>query len=380
MKIALSFIVSVLVFGIAFPGHAEGDSKAKALIDQILAVGREGEGNRKASGAWRELVQLGPDALFQILPAFDRADPVAANWLRSAVDAIAERELASGKSLPTSKLEAFVRETKHSGLGRRLAYEWLVKVDPAAPARLLPNMLDDPGEELRRDAVAFALQNAKQLLDKNEKSAATAVYRKLLAAARDRDQVESIAKTLKNLGQPVDLVTQFGFITQWKLIGPFDNTGGKGFQTAYPPEKGVDLTATYPGKKNQSLTWKDHATDDPYGVVDLNKAVGKHMGATGYAYAAVYSRKEQPVELRAGSNNAVKIFLNGRQIYFRDEYHHGMRMDQHVGRGTLKVGRNEILVKVCQNEQKEDWAQLWSFQLRVCDNLGGAIPLSVKGE
>jgi hypothetical protein len=46
----------------------------------------------------------------------------------------------------------------------------------------------------------------------------------------------------------------------------------------------------------------------------------------------------------------------------------------------LKVGRNEILVKVCQNEQKEDWAQLWSFQLRVCDNLGGAIPLSVKGE
>jgi len=380
MKITPSYIVSVLVFGTAFPGHAAADSEAKALIDRILAVGREGEGNPKASAAWRELVQLGPDTVFQILPAFDQADPVAVNWLRSAVDAIAERELAKGKPLPASQLEAFVGETKHSGLGRRLAYEWLVKVDPAAPARLLPHMLDDPGEELRRDAVAFALQNAKQLLDKNEKTAATAAYRKLLTAARDRDQVESIAKTLKNLGEPVDLVTQFGFITRWKLIGPFDNTGGKGFQTAYPPEKKIDLTASYQGQKNQSLTWKNHTTNDPYGVVDLNKALGKHMSVAGYAYAAVYSQKELPVELRAGSNNAVKIFLNGREIYFRDEYHHGLRMDQHVGRGTLKAGRNEILAKVCQNEQKEDWAQLWSFQLRVCDYLGGVIPLSVKGQ
>jgi len=179
------------------------------------------------------------------------------------------------------------------------------------------------------------------------------------------------------LGEPVDLTAQFGFITRWKLIGPFDNSGGAGFQTAYPPEKNVDPTPTYQGKKNQSLKWKEQTTADPYGIVDLNKALGKHMGATGYAFAAVDSSQDRPVQLRAGSNNAVKIFLNGRQIYFREEYHHGMRMDQHVGHGTLKAGRNEILVKVCQNEQTEDWAQLWSFQLRLCDDLGGPVPLKV---
>lgn len=380
MKMTLSMLSLVLISSVLIPGSVSADLKTKGLIDQILTVGREGEGNTKASAAWRELTQLGPDALFQILSAFDQADPVAANWLRSAVDAIAERELTNGRPLSAAKLEAFVRETKYNGSGRRLAYEWLVKVDPAAPARLLPEMLDDPGEELRRDAVAFALQNANQLLDKNEKLTAVGAYRKLLAAARDPDQVESIAKTLKNLGQPVDLVAHFGFITRWQLLGPFDNTGGAGFQTACPPEKSIDLTMTYPGKKNQSLTWKEHLTADPHGVVDLNKALGKHMGVTGYAYAAVYSKKVQPVELRAGSNNAVKIFLNGRQTYFRDEYHHGMRMDQHVGRGTLKAGQNEILIKVCHNEQKDDWAQLWSFQLRVCDALGGAVPLSVREE
>jgi hypothetical protein len=51
-------------------------------------------------------------------------------------------------------------------------------------------------------------------------------------------------------------------------------------------------------------------------------------------------------------------------------------MDQHVGRGKLRTGRNEILVKVCQNEQPEEWAQVWSFQLRVCDPTGGKVPLN----
>ena len=76
-----------------------------------------------------------------------------------------------------------------------------------------------------------------------------------------------------------------------------------------------------------------------------------------------------------GSNNGTKIFLNGEELFAREEYHHGLRMDQHVGRGALKVGRNFIVVKICQNEQKDDWAQAWGFQLRVCDSIGAAVPV-----
>ncbi|MFO0968109.1 MAG: hypothetical protein U0793_21345 [Gemmataceae bacterium] len=83
------------------------------------------------------------------------------------------------------------------------------------------------------------------------------------------------------------------------------------------------------------------------------------------------AEREQPVEVRAGSFNALRIYLNGKEIYFRNEYHHGMTMDQHIGKGTLKAGRNEVLIKVCQNEQTEPWAQSWSFQLRLSDALGG---------
>src|SRR5205823_4167254 len=102
--------------------------------------------------------------------------------------------------------------------------------------------------------------------------------------------------------------------------------------------------------------------------------VGKHMGAAAYAFAAVHSPTERPVQIRAGSQNALKIFLNGKLIFAREEYHHGMQMDQHIGNGTFRAGRNEILIKICQNEQTDDWAQNWSFQARICDPAGGSVP------
>jgi hypothetical protein len=48
-------------------------------------------------------------------------------------------------------------------------------------------------------------------------------------------------------------------------------------------------------------------------------------------------------------------------------------MDQYIVRGHLNEGENTILIKVCQNEQQESWAQIWKFQLRVCDKGGTAI-------
>jgi hypothetical protein len=349
-------------------------------LAKIKAVGKEGTGNVEAARAWQELVKLGPAVVVDILSALDDADPTAANWLRSAVDVICDRELAASRPLPATKLEAFVKDTGHNGAARRLAYEWLVRVDASAPKRLLPDMLGDPGQEMRRDAVTAALAEAQKLVDKNDKEAATTALQKLFAAARDRDQVDLIAGKLKALGATVDMPTHFGIIQRWLIATPFDNAGGKGFAVAYPPEQKVDLNATYKGKDGAEVRWKEVTTTDPYGLVDINKQLGKHMGAAAYAFAVVESPEEQRVQIRATSNNAVKLFLNGKEIFFREEYHHGVRFDQHVGNGVLKPGRNEILIKVCQNEQKEDWAQSWTFQLRVCDAIGGAVPMKVLAD
>jgi hypothetical protein len=74
-----------------------------------------------------------------------------------------------------------------------------------------------------------------------------------------------------------------------------------------------------------------------------------------------------------GSANAVKLWLNGRLIDQHHAYHSGSAMDQFISGVVLQPGRNVILVKICQNEQTQDWAADWSFQLRVCDPLGRAV-------
>jgi hypothetical protein len=369
-------LAGLFILGLALAVPAASAADTAALLARIRAVGREGAGNAEAGAAWKELVRLGPEALPAVLAGMDGADATAANWLRNAVDAIAERALADGKPLPAEQLEKFIADKTHSGAGRRLAYEWLARVDKAAPARLLPGMLQDPSPELRRDAVAVAMEGARKLLDKGDKDAARAAYRRALGGACDKDQVETIAQQLKALGSPVDLAAHFGFIRTWHLIGPFDNHSGVGFQAAYPPERGVDLAALYKGKGGKEVRWAAHTTDSPYGVVDLNKALRKEQGTVAYAFAAVESASARPVELRVGTTNAVKIFLNGKELFGREEYHHGMDVDQYAARGTLKAGRNEVLLKICQNEQSDDWAQNWAFQARLCDAVGAAVPFT----
>ena len=142
---------------------------------------------------------------------------------------------------------------------------------------------------------------------------------------------------------------------------------------------------TYEGKGDVKVQWKPYTVPvdpknydlDKVGEVDLNKAIGKHKDAVAYAYTVVESDRELPVEIRYGCINASKLFLNGKQVFAREEYHHGEAFDQYVAKVTLKPGKNGLLVKVCQNDQKEPYAQVWQFKLRICDTTGGAAPVRV---
>jgi hypothetical protein len=363
-------------FAALFLAFGGPDEDLASSLAKLKAVAPEGKGNEEAARAWREVVSRGPEALLPALAAFDGADLRAANWLRSAVDALVEGAVAKKQPLDLQSLEAFIVDAKGPAVGRALAYEWLARLDPAAPDRILPGLLDDPGRELRRHAVARELAAAEMLLKGPDKKAAVLPLRKLLPSARERDQVDVIVKHLKTLGVDTDVQALYGVLAKWVLITSFDNTGMKGFDIAYAPEKAVDLKAGIPGKGEKAVRYVSHTTAEPRGKIDLNSVLGKEMGAVAYAYAVVESPAEQPVELRVASNNAVKLFLNGQLLFFRNEYHHGMAMDQYVGHGMLRKGPNEVLLKICQNEQKDDWAQSWGFQARLSDALGGAVPFA----
>jgi hypothetical protein len=242
---------------------------------------------------------------------------------------------------------------------------------------------------LRRDAVEQLIVQGDKLLaegkldgDKVEpgkQAQALAVYRQAMTAARDLDQVNQLVKLLEKLGDgdKVDLAKHFGFITTWHVIGPFDNTGGKGLETVYPPEEAIDLTASYQGKTKR-IEWFSQTTEDPFGMVDLNQAIGKEHAVVAYALAEFYAERERPVEVRLGCITACKLWLNGEYLAGQQAYHAGTKIDQFIGRGIVHPGRNVILLKVCQNEQTEAWAQSWQFQLRVCDAAGTAIPSTMQ--
>ena len=127
-------------------------------------------------------------------------------------------------------------------------------------------------------------------------------------------------------------------------MGPFDNTGSRSFDVAYPPEENVDLSATYEGQDGE-IKWTEHATDDKFGTVDLNEALDKHKGAIAYAFTEFEATngKALPVELRIGCINANKVWLNGKLLLANEVYHSGTVIDQYVGKGELKPGKNSIL-------------------------------------
>ena len=357
---------------IACVGLSASAADLSTLIKTLQAVGPEGAGNEAAADAWQELARADARQIPEILAGLDAANPLAANWIRTAVDAIAERQLQTGGKLPAAELQRFALDTDHAPKARRLAYEWLVRVDPTAPRRLLPDMLDDPSLELRRDAVTRRIQAAGELQAAGKTKEAVAAYEEVLSAARDADQVKTLAGRLRKLDREVDLPRHFGYLTDWHVIGPFDNTDEKGFDAVYPPEGKIDLKATYPGK-NGPVKWTEVAATGDFASVDLNKPLGEEKSVVGYAVTRFVSPRRQEVEVRMMSFNALKVWVNGRLVDQHNVYHAGAQMDQYVCRVTLEPGENVIRVKACQNKIMEEWARYWQFQLRVCDARGTAV-------
>ncbi|MEO8350564.1 MAG: hypothetical protein ABI680_02465 [Chthoniobacteraceae bacterium] len=338
-------------------------------VKSITEVQREGSGNAGAASAWDDVVRAGPSALTVVLAASGQGNIVADNWLRVAAGAIVENSLSAHKPLPLDELEAFVRDTKHAGPARQLAFDLIAKADVKRATKIESSLANDPVQELRRGAVQRLIESAKA----KQGEAAKTAYLEALEAVRDEDQTRVIVAALKEFDVPVDLPAHFGFLMDWQVIGPFDNAGRLGFDTVFPPETEIDLQATYPGK-TEPVKWQEFVSHDDYGKIDLNQPLGMLKEATAYAVTTINAPEDRDAELRLGCKNAWKIWLNGELLFSRDEYHRLQQMDQFKLKCRLKKGVNTVLVKCCQNEQKEEWTVEWEFQLRLCDSTGTAIP------
>jgi hypothetical protein len=164
-------------------------------------------------------------------------------------------------------------------------------------------------------------------------------------------------------GKEVRLSERFGAVGDWMVAGPFKNDPNwSGYETAYPPEKGIDLGAIYDGIDGP-VKWTEYHRLEPFSSVNFGTNFKPGVFACAYALVYVTSPKEQPAQLRIGTNDMGKMWFNGKLVH-EYPYEGWAVMDRHIVPVTLPQGKSPILVKVCNGLGQ------WGFIFRITDTDG----------
>jgi len=369
-------VLALLFFSLIVETNAQSqtsvsDAQVTEALASVCEVQLNGEGNEKAVAAMAVLNRAGANQIPLMLKSMKDTNVISANWIRGAVQTAAR----SAESMPRESIVSFFNDRSENPSGRLAAFELLAAGDEAFAKETIPTLLDDPSLPLRLKAVEAIIKKATAI-EADDDATKVAMLQKALPSARDVDQVQAIANMLEKAKQPVDLQKQLGLIPKWHLVASFDNKEGIGFKAVYGPEtnpENIDLEASYEADGPEKATWNEHVTEEKLGEVDLNDVIGKVKGATAYASTIFDSPEAREVELRIGTPNAHKIWVNGKLVMSNEIYHNSNSIDKFITKANVNPGKNVILIKLCQNEQTEAWAQDWMFQLRVCDETGKAI-------
>jgi hypothetical protein len=151
-----------------------------------------------------------------------------------------------------------------------------------------------------------------------------------------------------------------GYVCKWLVLAPIPIKEGQEGAEALGQEqipgeanlkpKGGD-TIEVAGK---SLTWKECQTNDQ--VLDFNDILGQKT-ENGVAYAVTFITADADLAgltLKLGSDDQVKVYLNGKEIHSNDEGRALEKDEDDVPGVSLKKGLNVLAVKVVNEE--EDWA------------------------
>ncbi|MBX7257817.1 MAG: DUF1553 domain-containing protein [Candidatus Hydrogenedentes bacterium] len=153
-------------------------------------------------------------------------------------------------------------------------------------------------------------------------------------------------------------------IGPWYMNGPFVAPDGKtAYDTAYGPESGVDLNATY---EDHRLKW----------VVRPDLADGALQNLPGdvaatYLYRVVKSPSARQMRLALGSNDALKLWVNDK-VVLDQNVQRPVEPDQNVISVALEPGENRILMKVV------NYGNAYAFYFRKAEEQVGSMPLEIR--
>ncbi len=146
------------------------------------------------------------------------------------------------------------------------------------------------------------------------------------------------------------------FLKSWLTLGPIDismstekSTNDPAYIRAFNEDllKQVNFDDSNQAKSfvhnNKTYHWKPYSSDQD--IVDLIKLYGEKEYVFSYALGEIKSDKQQTVLLGIGSDDCIKIWVNGKEVHSNFS-HRAVNIDDDIVQIKLIKGSNQILVKI----------------------------------
>jgi hypothetical protein len=149
-------------------------------------------------------------------------------------------------------------------------------------------------------------------------------------------RISEAVNILYNYGTPPD--------SCWYVIGPFE--GRNGFNKVFAPEKNPRLDISYDGRDG-IVSWRMADDGIAEGILDFRAIFSQPIVKVHYAHLQLYAPTARKAQIRIGSGDPVKLWLNEDLILASNRYH-STQLDDFVIPVTLLGGKNSVLVKIVQ--------------------------------
>ena len=180
-------------------------------------------------------------------------------------------------------------------------------------------------------------------------------------------------------------LSERGFVRDWLVAGLFpnpvvseklpDGSSHLGFYKDYLQSVGGESEAVLSSDMEIVFTNEDgsegrvkviSASAGGNGVVNFEKVFGRQDYKAAYAFCHIYSAKEQEVHFLLGSDDAVKVWVNGELVH-SNYVARGVKRGEDKFGVKLNKGLNRVLLKVTEGVNE------WGFVVEVLDAEGYAV-------
>jgi hypothetical protein len=146
---------------------------------------------------------------------------------------------------------------------------------------------------------------------------------------------------------------------RWVVAGPFPAAERAAHRTTFGPETHLEPEVAFQAGARQVRWTPPTAGPPPEGPgLDFTSQYGTVQCAAAFAFTRLRSERAQDVEFRFGSDDTLRVWLNGEVLYDLETYR-AAHPDQEIVPAQLEAGANTLLVKVGQE------VGYWQFYARV---------------